>query len=128
MQIGMKYRMRKTVTDDVTAASFGEGLMPVLATPYLVAFIEDTASHCLEGELPDTQITLGTAVNIRHLAATPVGMAATCEVELVEIDRRRLTFAVRVWDDVDVVADGTHERFIVDKRRFIDKTYAKLKR
>ena len=128
MEIGMKYRMTKTVTDDVTAASFGEGLMPVLATPYLVAFIEDTASHCVEGELPDTQITLGTAVNIRHLAATPSGMTVTCEAELIEIDRRRLTFAVRAWDDFDVVADGTHERFIVDKQRFIDKTYAKLSR
>ncbi|MBR1820594.1 MAG: thioesterase family protein [Clostridia bacterium] len=126
MEIGMKFRQSRMVTEDVTAASFGEGLMPVLATPYLVAFLEDTAAACVEGELPDTQITLGTAVNIRHLSATPVGMTVTCEAELIEIDRRRLNFAVRAWDETGLVSEGTQERFIVDKARFIEKTYAKL--
>ena len=126
MEIGQKFKQTRTVTDAVTAASFGEGLMPVLATPYLVAFLEDTAALCVEGELPDTQITLGTAVNIRHLGAVPVGMNVTCEAELIEIDRRRLTFNVRAWDETGPVSEGTHERFIVDKARFIEKTYAKL--
>lgn len=126
MEIGMKFRLTRTVTDAVTAASFGEGLMPVLATPYLVAFLEDAASQCVEGELPDTQITLGTAVNIRHLASTPVGMDVTCEAVLTEIDRRRLTFAVRAWNADGPVCEGTHERFIVDKARFVEKAYSKL--
>ncbi len=126
MQIGQKYQQTKAVTDAVTAASFGEGLMPVLATPYLVAFLEDTAAKCVEGELPDEQITLGTAVNIRHLAAAPVGMDVTCEAVLTEIDRRRLVFDVRAWDAAGTISEGTHERFIVDKARFIEKAYAKL--
>ena len=128
MEIGMTNRLTKMVTDAVTAASFGEGLMPVLGTPWLVAFLEETAARCVEGELPDTQITLGTAVNIRHLAATPVGMEVTCEAVLTEIDRRRLTFSVRAWDAVGPISEGTHERFIVDKARFIEKTYAKLEK
>lgn len=126
MQIGQKFRLERTVTDDVTAASFREGLMPVLATPYLVAFLEDTAERCVSGELGDAQITLGTAVNIRHLSAAPVGMTVTCEAVLTGIDRRRLTFDVRAWDDAGPICEGTHERFIADKERFIREAYAKL--
>ncbi len=122
----MKRQLTRAVTDAVTAAAFGEGLMPVLATPYLVAFLEDTAAACVEGELPDSQITLGTAVNIRHLAATPAGMDVTCEAVLTGIDRRRLTFDVRAWDAAGPVCEGTHERFIVDRARFIEKANAKL--
>ena len=127
MEIGMTHRMTRTVTEDVTAASFGEGFMPVLATPYLIAFIEDTAARCVEPELPASQITLGTQVNVRHLSATPVGLSVTCEAKLVEIDRRRLTFEVRAWDDAGPMAEGTHERFIVDRERFMQKTNEKLK-
>ena len=126
MEIGQRFQQTKTVTEAVTAASFGDGLMPVLATPYLVAFLEDTAAKCVEAELPDTRITLGTAVNIRHLAAAPVGMDVTCEAVLTEIDRRRLTFSVRAWDAAGPISEGTHERFIVDREKFIEKTYAKL--
>ena len=77
MEIGMKFSQTKPVTDSVTAASFGEGLMPVLATPYLIAFLEDTAARCVEGELPEGQITLGTMVNVKHLSAAPVGEVIT---------------------------------------------------
>ena len=126
MEIGMKLRLSRVVTDDVTAASFREGLMPVLATPYLVAFLEDAADQCVAGELGDDQITLGTAVNIRHLSAAPVGMTVTSEAVLTGIDRRRLTFDVRAWDDAGPICEGTHERFIADKERFIHEAYAKL--
>ena len=125
MEVGMTLRQSRMVTEAVTAASFREGLMPVLATPYLVAFLEDVAAQCVEGELPDSQITLGTAVNIRHLSATPVGMEVTCEAVLTGIDRRRLTFDVRAWDAASPICEGTHERFIADKERFIRETYAK---
>ena len=125
MQIGQRFRLERTVTDDVTAASFREGLMPVLATPYLVAFLEDAAERCVAGDLDETQITLGTAVDIRHLSAAPVGMTVTCEAVLTGIDRRWLTFDVRAWDDAGPICEGTHERFIADKERFIRETYAK---
>lgn len=127
MEIGMKCTMTKRVTDDVTAASFREGLMPVLATPYLIAFLEDTAAQCVEGELPDTQITLGTMVNVKHLSAAPVGDEVTCEAVLTNIDRRRLMFDVRCWDDAGIISEGTHERFIADIAPFLERTYAKLK-
>ena len=107
MEIGMKYRMTRQVTNGVTAASFDSAMMPVLATPYLIAFLEDAAAKCVERELPGTQITLGTLVNIRHLAATPVGMEVTCEVELTGIDRRRLVFDVRAWDASGPICKGS---------------------
>lgn len=128
MEIGMKFSQTKPVTDSVTAASFGEGLMPVLATPYLIAFLEDTAARCVEGELPEGQITLGTMVNVKHLSAAPVGEDVTCEAVLTGIDRRRLMFDVRCWDDAGLISEGTHERFIADIGPFLERTYAKLKR
>ena len=128
MKIGMKYRVTHQVTEGVTAASLDSAMMPVLATPWLIAFLEGAAAKCVEAELPGTQITLGTLVNIRHLAATPVGMEVTCEVELTEIDRRRLVFAVRAWDDAGPICEGTHERFIADRDSFLKKTRAKLDR
>ncbi len=124
----MKYRMTRRVTDGVTAASLDSAMLPVLATPWLIVFLEEAAARCVEPELPDTQVTLGTLVNIRHLAATPVGMEVTCEVELTGVDRRRLVFDVRAWDEAGLICEGAHERFIVDRDAFLKKAYAKLDR
>ena len=126
MEIGKRLRLSREVTEDVTAASFREGLMPVLATPYLVAFLEDAAERCVADDLDETQITLGTAVDIRHLSAAPVGMTVTCEAVLTGIDRRRLTFDVRAWDDAGPICEGTHERFVADRERFLREASAKL--
>ena len=127
MEIGMKLQQTRPVTEQVTAESLDPSMMPVLATPWLIAFLEDVAAKCVEGELPRTQVTLGTMVNIRHLSATPVGMDVTCEAVLIGIDRRKLTFGVRAWDAAGPICEGTHERFIVDRKVFMQRANAKLK-
>lgn len=126
LRVGVTYRQTRPVTPEVTAQAFGADLMPVLATPWLVAFLEDTAAKCVESELDKSQITLGTAVNVRHLAATPVGLNVTCEAVLTGIDRRRLTFETRAWDEGGLVSEGTQERFIVDREAFMAKANEKL--
>jgi predicted thioesterase len=112
--------MKITVTDDLTAeASNVEGMVPVLATPRLISFLERTAHLAVFPLLAEGQSTVGTLVNLRHLAATPVGMEVRFRAELVEVDRRRLLFKVEAWDEVEKIGEGQHERYIIDQARFL---------
>jgi len=75
--------------------------------------------------LPEGSSTVGTLINVKHLAATPVGMRIRCETELIEVDRRRLVFLCRAYDEAGLIGEGTQERFIVDNAKFMEKTQAK---
>src|SRR5262249_13898693 len=86
-----------------------------LATPDMVRLVEQTAIQCAQPHLKPGQTTVGTVVNIKHLAATPEGMNVTVSVEATEVDRRRLSFKFEVHDEIDKVGEGTHERFIIDR-------------
>ena len=122
---GIKGRREQTVTPEMSAARVGSGLVEVFATPMMVALIEQT---CLESVLPhleDGQGTVGTLVNVSHVAATPIGMRVWCESELVEVDRRRLVFSVKAYDECGLIGEGTHERFIIDTTKFMEKIKAK---
>lgn len=125
LQIGLKHTAETTVTEQMTAAAMKSGLVPVLATPLLIALIEDTCLECLAPQLEPGQTTVGTQVNVTHEAATPVGMRVRCSCELIEIDRRRLVYRVEAWDESGLISRGTHERFIVDMAQFIAKAAAK---
>ena len=118
---GIKGRREQTVTPEMSAARIGSGLVEVFATPMMVALIEQT---CLESVLPqleEGQGTVGTLVNVSHVSATPVGMRVWCESELVEVDRRRLVFKVKAYDECGLIGEGTHERFIIDNAKFMEK-------
>jgi fluoroacetyl-CoA thioesterase len=97
----------------------------VLATAYMVGFIEWTCVDALRPYLEATERTLGTHVDVSHAAATPVGLTLTAEVELIEIEGRRLRFKVSCRDDVDVIGAGFHERALVDNARFLARVGAK---
>lgn len=119
--------IEQTVTPELTAARIGSGLVEVFATPMMIALIEQT---CLESVLPyleEGQGTVGTLVNVTHSAATPVGMRVWCDSELVEVDRRRLVFSVKVYDECGPIGEGRHERFIIDSAKFQAKIDAKGK-
>ncbi|MBR4774408.1 MAG: thioesterase family protein [Bacteroidales bacterium] len=121
MQAGIKGRREQTVTAEMSAARIGSGLVEVFATPMMVALIEQT---CLESVMPyleEGQGTVGTLVNVSHVSATPVGMRVWCESELVEVDRRRLVFKVKAYDECGLIGEGTHERFIIDNAKFMEK-------
>ena len=126
LSTGIKGAQSVEVTEDNTAISLGSGVLPVFATPAMIALIEKTASLSVAPYLDIGTSTVGTHLDVAHSSATPVGMTGVCETELTEIDRRRLVFSVRVYDSKGEVGSGTHERFIVDSGKFMQK--AELKR
>ena len=125
MNIGIKGRLETTVTEALTAKTIGSGELDVYATPMLIALAEETAWRSVAGELAEGQGTVGTKVDVSHISATPVGLRVWCETELIEIDRRRLVFSVNVYDEAGKIAEGTHERFIVENDRFQAKAETK---
>lgn len=115
-----------TVTADMSAASVGSGLLDVFATPQMIALMEATASESVAPYLDNGCSSVGTLVNISHVAATPIGMKVRCESVLTAVDGRKLTFSVRAYDECGLIGEGTHERFVIFSEKFMAKTNAKL--
>jgi len=109
------------VGEEQTAARWGSGGLAVLATPFMVALMEGAAVAAVDPLLPPGYCTVGSRVDVRHLAATAVGRPVEARAELVEVDGRRLVFRVRASDDAGMIGEGSHERFIVDVDRFVRK-------
>ena len=128
LAVGLKYSRSVQVTDDMTPAHLRGEPIRVLSTPDMIRLIEQTAIEAVQPCLAPGQATVGTRVDVTHLAATPVGMTVTITVEVTEIDRRRLGFKVDVRDDLDEAGRGTHERFIVDGTQRIPRLQEKLNR
>ena len=124
LTVGIKGTQSVTVANDNTAAAMGSGTLAVFATPAMIALMEKTAYISVQNELDEGCGSVGTLLNVKHLAATPVGMQVTCESELVEIDNRRLLFTVKAYDEKGLIGEGTHERFIVQNEKFLAKTNA----
>jgi len=110
---------------DTARSSGGATLPPVLSTPRLIGLIEQAAHRSILAYLQEGQTTVGTHVDIRHLAATPVGMEVRFQAELIEVDGRRLRFKVQAFDQVEKVGEGEHERFIIDSSRFQERVEKK---
>lgn len=125
METGITGKQTITVTEDKTAAVMGSGELYVFATPAMIALMENTASKSVADALEEGQGTVGTLIDVKHVAATPVGMEVTCETKLVEVDRKRLVFEVKAYDAAGVIGEGIHERFIIDNEKFMAKAEAK---
>jgi len=121
LKIGLKGRQDLIVTEDKTARALGSGGVDVYATPAMIALMEQTARDTVQEYLQDGETTVGTLVNVKHLAATPLNEKVTCEAELVEIDRKRLVFKVIAKDEYNVIGEGMHERFIINLEKFMNK-------
>lgn len=114
-----------TVVPELTARHLGSGTVAVFATPEMVRLMERAAVNGLAPYLADGQQSVGTMVNIKHLAATPIGATVTARAELVSIDGRRLMFKVSAHDGTDLIGEGTHERALIDLARFEARVAAK---
>lgn len=123
LEAGLKGSLSWQVTEDLCMT---RGVVPVFSTPSMVLLVERAAIHTIEPYLSAEQRTLGTSVQIKHLAPSFPGQQVRAEVELVEVDRRRLSFRVEVFDEVEKVGEGTHERFIVDPAKYDERVKAKL--
>ncbi|MBS6217104.1 MAG: thioesterase family protein [Clostridiales bacterium] len=121
LQVGCKGRAETVVTLENTAAAVGSGLLPVFATPSMVALMEHAAVNACAGGLEEGQGSVGTCLNITHDAATPIGQKVCAEAELTAIDGRKLTFSVRAYDEAGPIGGGTHERFLIMNERFLAK-------
>lgn len=129
VEIGIKGVQTKIVDDTNTAEVYGSGDIAVFATPAMIGLMEYTASQSVAAYLDEGQSTVGTVVNVKHLAATPKGMEVKCESVVTEVDRRRLVFDVKAYDQLGtLIGEGVHERFIIDKEKFISRTYSLLEK
>jgi len=122
---GLNAEITLTVTDSDTAAKWGSGLVPVFGTPSLVGLMEAAAVKALDGYLPEGQTTVGGHIDVRHLAATPVGMQVRARAELTSIDGKKLTFQIEAWDEVEKIGEALHERFVISTEKFVARTQAK---
>ena len=126
LETGIKGTRTVTVNEDNTAKAMGSGTLDVFATPALIALMEETCWRSVANELEEGCGTVGTLLEIKHTAPTPVGMKVTCESTLTEVDGRRLVFEVIARDAKGVVGEGKHERFIIQNEKFQVKANAKL--
>lgn len=125
LKIGTKGTKSVTVTSRNTAKTMGSGTLEVFATPALIALMEETCWTSVAGQLEPGSGTVGTLLEVKHTAPTPVGMEVTCESTLVEADGRRLVFEVAARDAKGVVGEGRHERFVIQNEKFQAKADAK---
>jgi fluoroacetyl-CoA thioesterase len=124
---GLSAELNITVSEADTAAKWGSGLVPVYSTPALVGLMEAAAVKALEGQLDAGKTTVGGHIDVRHLAATPVGMSVRARAELTAVEGRKLTFQVDAWDEVEKIGEALHERFLIDTDKFVAKVQSKGK-
>lgn len=125
---GLAGQLEMVVREENTARRLGSGNVAVLATPEMVRLMEKAAVAAVDHLLPDGYRTVGVAVNVRHLAATPVGMKVRAQAELTAVEGRKLTFRVEAFDEVERIGEGEHKRAIIDVGRFKERVEAKPRR
>ncbi len=126
LKTGLKGYGEFTVKETDSARAFRSGSLDVLATPVLIASAEETCADLVQPLLDEGLGTVGTLVNIRHLAPTPIGMKYRCECEIIAVEGRKIRFHVILTDERELIAEGTHERVIISEERFFGKTQKKL--
>ena len=125
IEVGIKGRAETVVVQENTAAAVGSGLVPVFATPYMIALMENAAVNALTPYMEENQGSVGTHLDVSHDAATPIGMKVWAEAEVTAVDGKALTFSVTAYDEAGIIGKGTHNRFIIAVDRFLAKTEKK---
>lgn len=124
--VGSTGTVTTLVEREDTAAEVGSGSLLVYATPCMVALMEGAACEALADVLPEDKTSVGIALSISHISATPVGHEVRATAEITEVDGNTITFSVTAYDEAGKIGEGTHKRAIVTTQRFLDKVYAKL--
>ena len=124
--VGMKGHATMLVERGDTAYEVGSGSLLVYATPCMAALMEGAACEAIATALPEEKTSVGTELNISHLAATPVGLEVRAEAEVTAVEGSMITFQVTAYDEAGKIGEGTHKRAVVTTQRFLDKVYAKL--
>ena len=127
IEVGLKSSCEYIVNEKDTAIMFDSGALHTLATPMLICSAERTCKNLVDPLLKEGLGTVGTMVNMRHLAPTPAGMKYWCECEITAVEGRMIRFHVILRDEVETIGEGIHERFIINNEHFTAKTEGKRK-
>ena len=124
--VGMKGEASTLVEREDTAAEVGSGSLLVYATPCMVALMEGAACEAIADALGENQSSVGIALSIEHLSATPVGLEVRAEAEGTAVEGKIITFSLTAYDEAGKIGEGTHKRCVVSSQKFLDKAYSKL--
>lgn len=124
--IGMRGEVFTTAEREDTAQEVGSGDLLVYSTPCMVALMEGAACEAIAEALAENQTTVGIALNIEHISATPVGLDVRAEAEVTAVEGKVITFSVKAFDEAGEIGRGTHKRVIVNSQKFLEKAYNKL--
>jgi predicted thioesterase len=125
IELGLVGEETTTVVNALLATHLGSGPVRVYATPAMVALMESAAVAAIAPSLPEGQASVGVAVDVRHVAATPPGQQVRARAEIVRVDGRKVTFKVEAWDEHELIGEGTHTRYVIDVARFIARVQSK---
>lgn len=128
MELGIKGAAETVVVYENTAAAVGSGALEVFSTPSMIVLMEKASRELVQPYLEEGQSTVGTRLEVSHVAASPIGAHIRAESTLVEIDRRMLTFEVKAYADGELIGEGRHQRCIIYAERFMEKALAKQKK
>jgi len=126
METGLSMTKKVKVTEDMLASNIGSGDVRVLATPAMIAGIENVCKECVKDHIGEGNTTVGTRIEVSHIAATPLSMEVTYECELCAVDGRRIIFNVSARDEKEVISEGKHERVIVNLEKFQARADGKI--
>ncbi len=127
IKVGLVGEQSVMVTEALTAKHLGSGSILVYATPAMIALMEGAAVAAIDPRLAEGETSVGTRLEVRHVAATPIGQQVRARAEVTGVDGRQVTFSVQAWDELELIGEGTHTRFIIDLARFEQRLKAKQK-
>jgi len=125
IEAGMLAEASEKVTRELSAAHIGSGDVGVYATPMMVRLVERTCHNMVDGILPEGHVTVGVLINLRHLAPTPIGDTVRIQVELIDIQDKRLSFQAKIWDSEELVGEAEHKRAVIEVERFLERVSQK---
>lgn len=121
LKVGDKFTSELIVEEKHTAAAFGSGNINVFSTPMMIGLMENAALNCAQSGLEQEYSTVGTMVDIKHLAATPIGQKVKATAELIEVEDKKLLFKVEAFDEQEKIGEGLHGRYIIHAEKFLEK-------
>lgn len=125
LEVGLNSARMLVVHFEDTAKAIDETNLKVVSTPTIIALMEQTAVDAVQPSLPEGWTSVGTSINVNHIAATPIGMTVTAYAELIGVDGRKLIFSIAARNEKELISEGIHERFIVNKEHFMEKANSK---
>lgn len=128
IKVGKKHVIERVSQSKDSAINYASGGVDVYSTPAMVGLMECAAKECLDEFLDEGYSTVGISLNIKHLAATPIGMKVRAEAEIIGVEGKKILFKVEAFDEVEKIGEGTHERFIVEMNKFLNRVNSKVKK